>query len=91
LLEVTRRRTAVNKSRPGVEANKPREISMEKIEPYAPRNPNTLIDSPALHAGIRTIAIQLLAILTIFAFSYGLIAAEVKLAKTEQIAEPYLR
>ncbi len=61
---------------------------MERIDQYALCNPVLLNKTSALWSALCYVIQRVLAILAVLGMTYGLIAAEVELAKIEQITEP---
>lgn len=64
---------------------------MEQVGQYALHDSNLTNKAAAIWNALWYIAQRVLAILAVLAFTYGLIAAEVELAKIEQITEPAAR
>jgi hypothetical protein len=61
---------------------------MEHVGRYASHDSNLANKAAAIGNALLHIAQRVLAILAVLAFTYGLIAAEVELAKIEQITDP---
>ena len=64
---------------------------MGQIAQFSPRAENASSDTTTVTSDIWSIAKRLLAVLAVVAFSYAVFVAEVELAKSEQITEPYPR
>lgn len=64
---------------------------MERIDQYALCDPNLLHKATALWSSLWYIAQRVLAILAVLGMTYGLIAAEIELARIEQITDPVPR
>lgn len=61
---------------------------MEQVGHYALTNSYSAIDAAAIGNALWYITRRVLAILALLAFTYGLLAAEVELAKLEQFTTP---
>lgn len=64
---------------------------MERIEQYATHTLDEANETAACDGASWSNAKWVLAVLAVVAFTYGVFAAEVELAKSEQITEPYPR
>ena len=60
---------------------------MEQIGRYAPYESNLMRRATAAGNALWYIAQRVLAILAVLAFTYGLVAAELELAKIEQVTD----
>ncbi len=64
---------------------------MQRIDQYTLCDPNLLHKATTLWNSLCYIAQRVLAILAVLGMTYGLIAAEVELARIEQITDPVPR
>ncbi len=64
---------------------------MERIDQYTLFEPKLMRSAAPLWESLRYIAQRVLAILAVLGMIYGLVAAEVELARIEQITEPVSR